>query len=145
MNIHRTVGKFVEYHKNVSSGICGQRRPRTACASAQSDQPLRCPLTESLDTTECINGEQMPGSDFAHVECPPQSVVCLPTLDAFKEEVGKLHHSRPLIFYFKPSTSPTILTLSPFILSLSPLYSFVYISFFFQHDSGHLPRMPARA
>ena len=25
----------------------------------------------------------------------PESVVCLPILDAFKEEVGKLHHSRP--------------------------------------------------
>ena len=25
----------------------------------------------------------------------PESIVCLPTLDAFKEEVGKLHHSRP--------------------------------------------------
>ena len=25
----------------------------------------------------------------------PESVVCLPTLDAFKEEVGKLHHSHP--------------------------------------------------
>ena len=25
----------------------------------------------------------------------PESVVCLPTLDAFKEDVGKLHHSRP--------------------------------------------------
>ena len=36
--------------KNVSSDICGQRRPRSACASAQSDQGLHCPLTESLDT-----------------------------------------------------------------------------------------------
>ena len=27
----------------------------------------------------------------------PEWVVCLPTLDAFKEAVGKLHHSRPLI------------------------------------------------
>ena len=43
------------------SSICGQRRPRSACASAQTDQGLRCPLTESLDTTECINGEQIPG------------------------------------------------------------------------------------
>ena len=34
--------------ENVSSCICGQRRPR----SAQSDQGLHCPLTESLDTTE---------------------------------------------------------------------------------------------
>ena len=25
----------------------------------------------------------------------PESAVCLPTLDAFKEEVGKLHNSRP--------------------------------------------------
>ena len=51
---------------NLSSGICGQRRPRTDCASAQSDQGLRCPLKESLDIKECINGEQMPGSDFTH-------------------------------------------------------------------------------
>ena len=50
-----------------TSGICGQRRPRSACASAQSDQGLRCPLTESLDTIECMNGEQMPGWNFTHV------------------------------------------------------------------------------
>ena len=47
-------------------GICGQRRHRSACASAQSDQCLRCPLTESVDTIECINVEQMPGWYFAH-------------------------------------------------------------------------------
>ena len=27
----------------------------------QSDQGLRCPLTKSLDTIECINREQRPG------------------------------------------------------------------------------------
>ena len=47
--------------KSVSSGIGGHRRPRSDCASAQSDQGLHCPLTESVDTTECIIGEQMPG------------------------------------------------------------------------------------
>ena len=31
------------------------------CASAWSDQCLHCPLTESLDTTECMNGE---GKEF---------------------------------------------------------------------------------
>ena len=46
---------------NASSGICGQRRPRSACASAQSDQGLQCPLTEKPDTTICMNGEQRPG------------------------------------------------------------------------------------
>ena len=44
-----------------NSGICGQRRSRSACASAQPDQGLCCPLTESLKTIECVNGEQMPG------------------------------------------------------------------------------------
>ena len=44
--------------KNVSSSMCGQQRPRSDCASAQSDQGLHCPLTESLDTTECMNREQ---------------------------------------------------------------------------------------
>ena len=37
--------------ENVSSVICGQRRPRPACAEAQADVGLRCPLTELLDTT----------------------------------------------------------------------------------------------
>ena len=43
--------------ENVSSGIRGQPRPRTAFASAQSDQGLPCPLAKSLDTTDCMTGE----------------------------------------------------------------------------------------
>ena len=31
-----------------------------------SEPGLYCPLTESLDTTECINGKQKPGRYFAH-------------------------------------------------------------------------------
>ena len=42
-------------------GMRGQRRPRSDCADAQSDLGLRCSLPESMDTTECINGEQRPG------------------------------------------------------------------------------------
>ena len=52
----------------MSSGIRGQRRPRSACASVQSDQGLHCPLTESLDTTECMNGVQSLGKYFAHAQ-----------------------------------------------------------------------------
>ena len=52
----------------MSSDICGQQRPKSACVSAQSDQDLPCPLTESLNTTECMNGEQRPGRYFAHVQ-----------------------------------------------------------------------------
>ena len=44
------------------------------CASGQSDQDLRFPLTESLDTTECINGEQIPDWDFANVWDESQSL-----------------------------------------------------------------------
>ena len=32
--------------------MCGQRRPRSDCAFAQSDQGLRCLLSESLVTVE---------------------------------------------------------------------------------------------
>ena len=42
--------------------------PRSACASAQSDEGLHCPLTKSLDTTECMTGEQRPGCYFAHAQ-----------------------------------------------------------------------------
>ena len=45
---------------NVSSGICGQQRPRSDCASAQSDLGLHCPPRESFGNIECINGEQTP-------------------------------------------------------------------------------------
>ena len=38
--------------ENVSSGICGQRRPRSACASAQSDLGFHSLLTELLATTD---------------------------------------------------------------------------------------------
>ena len=51
--------------ENVTSGICGQRRPRSACTSAQSDQGLPCPQTELLYSTECLNGKQMPGCTFS--------------------------------------------------------------------------------
>ena len=54
--------------ENVSSGICGQWRPRSDSASALSDLGLHCPLTESLDTTECMNGDKRPSWYFAHAQ-----------------------------------------------------------------------------
>ena len=51
-----------------SLGICRQGKLWSACVSAQSDQGLLCSLTESMDTTECMNGEQRPGWYFAHVQ-----------------------------------------------------------------------------
>ena len=38
---------WVTPSKNVSLSICGQQRSRSTCASAQSDQCLHCPQTES--------------------------------------------------------------------------------------------------
>ena len=46
--------------KNITSVMCGQRRSRSDCADAQSGQGLRCPQTESFDTIDCFNGEQVP-------------------------------------------------------------------------------------
>ena len=45
--------------ENMSSGKCEQRRPRSASVSAQSDHRLRCPLTETLLTMLCFDGELM--------------------------------------------------------------------------------------
>ena len=55
-------------YENMSSAICGQRRPRSACASPQSDQGLHCLLTELLDTTEYITGEQRPRWYLVHAQ-----------------------------------------------------------------------------
>ena len=52
--------------ENVPSGICGRRRPRSDCASAQSDQCLHSPLTKLFDTTKCMGGEQRPGGYSAY-------------------------------------------------------------------------------
>ena len=53
--------------KNVSSNR--KRRPKSACAVAQSGQVLRyLEKKKSLDTLECFNREQMPGWDFTHVQ-----------------------------------------------------------------------------
>ena len=49
----------------MSSGLSGQRRPRSICASSKSDQGLCCPLQESLESIEYIDEEQMPGRDGA--------------------------------------------------------------------------------
>ena len=42
-------------HKKGPYALCGQRKPRSACAKAQADQGLRCPLTESMDTVVYVD------------------------------------------------------------------------------------------
>ena len=46
-------------YENVPSGKSGQRRPRLACAFAQSDQCIRSSQTQSVDTIEYFNRGQM--------------------------------------------------------------------------------------
>ena len=45
--------------RNIANEHC-QAKMCLQSESEQSDQCLRCPLPESLDTIECINGEQRP-------------------------------------------------------------------------------------
>ena len=40
--------KLAATSENVPSDMCAQRRLRSACATAQADQSLRCPLKETL-------------------------------------------------------------------------------------------------
>ena len=44
--------------ENVSSDICGHRKPSSACASTQRDQGLRKPYTESLDSIKCMSSRK---------------------------------------------------------------------------------------
>ena len=50
--------------------------PSLECADAQSDKGFRCPLPETLDTIENINGEQRPGRDLARDDVNPH-IVCM--------------------------------------------------------------------
>ena len=59
---------WIAPYEGMRSGIGGQRKPRSDCASAQSDQGHRCSQTESLESKKCFNGEQMPTWDFAHMQ-----------------------------------------------------------------------------
>ena len=68
MSVRRSF--FSCYHKDIvlaaptktaKSQKCGQRSPRAACTPSHSDQGLHRPLTVSLDTAGCKNGEQRPG------------------------------------------------------------------------------------
>ena len=58
----------LRYAKTCFRADANRRRPRSACASAQTDQDLCSSLTYSLDSIECINGKQMHGWHFAHAQ-----------------------------------------------------------------------------
>ena len=56
---------WIVLRQNVSPGIYKQRRSWSDCASAQSDQDLRCPQIKSFNTLECFSWGQMPEWDCA--------------------------------------------------------------------------------
>ena len=58
-------------------GICIHWKPRSTCTYAQSNQSFHYLQTESLDTTECMNGEQRPGWYFAHAEDDLNLILCV--------------------------------------------------------------------
>ena len=65
----RTVVTEVNIYSVMRKRVFGHMqtlRARISLASAQSDQGLRCPLTELLEANESNNGDRMPGWDFAH-------------------------------------------------------------------------------
>ena len=48
---------YEQHHAKTSLGMCRQQRSRSACTFMQADQGLHCPLTESLDTAECMESK----------------------------------------------------------------------------------------
>ena len=61
--VHVSKGPLCQMDRTMPKRVFGHMQvwPRSACASAQG---LHCPVTESLDTTKCIYGEQTTGWYF---------------------------------------------------------------------------------
>ena len=59
-----------ERMKRALMQFCGQRRPRSACANAQAELGLHCPLTELMNTVVYVDEQRMLRSDCtdAHVD-----------------------------------------------------------------------------
>ena len=64
----RQVQLFIHGPRHAKTCLWAFADNKSPDQQAQSDQGLHCPLTESLDTTECLNGEQRPGQYFAHAQ-----------------------------------------------------------------------------
>ena len=73
-------------------GYMRTTKVRISLSSAQFDQGLHSPLTESLDTIECMNREQRPGCYFVHV----QDVMTPHILRTFE---GTFHLTRPILHF----------------------------------------------
>ena len=43
--VRMRIGKGIPYADSEGKSVCGQQRSRSACADAQADQDLCCPLT----------------------------------------------------------------------------------------------------
>ena len=86
-------GVYAAQCERVSSDICRPRRPRSACASAQSVQGIHCKLKESLNTIDCMNGEQRPGWYFTNARmiwiCAFESIVSHDTTQIINNTVAR--------------------------------------------------------
>ena len=56
---HWHLNPWCSTHEKGPYAICGQRRPWSACANAQADQGLRCPLTKSMYVTVYVMEHRM--------------------------------------------------------------------------------------
>ena len=54
-------------HEKGPYAVCGQSRPRSACAFAQAELGLRCPLIASMDTASYVDEQRMLRSDCTDV------------------------------------------------------------------------------
>ena len=85
-------------HEKGPYAVCGQCRPRSACANAQADKSLHCPLTESMDTVVYVDEQRMSRSDCTDVCIWHKSL--FPTL-RINYENGCFTISWPLpVFFF---------------------------------------------
>ena len=63
-----TINIWAASWQNEQNGMCAQRRLRSAWASTQSDQNLRCPYEESLVLSYPLSAQQRLWSDWADAQ-----------------------------------------------------------------------------
>ena len=108
----------------------------------QSDQGLNYPLTESLDTTGSMNGEQRPRSYLEHAQDDLNLHILRMFLGTFFHKMWPICHSC-FLSSFSVSGSTVMMSLNPRLrlvasrcqeLAEKCMFFFVFFCFFFFHS-----------
>ena len=133
---------------STSSKTCLRANAVSDDQPVQSDQGLRCPHSESLDTTECFNGEHMTGRDFAYMpdDVNPYILIVRRHFLAWHGQ-NIIYHQFKAAHYITKTCLYNFYPLKPQFYIVNLGFTGVYIIFLFllkNIDSGYSLEPPRR-